>query len=104
VIASVRGTLADTGPGWCIIEAGGVGYLIHVSAQTAASLPERGGTVHLRTRQVVREDAITLYGFSDPDELRLFDLVIGVSGVGPRLAIALLSGLRPATLVRAIRD
>lgn len=104
MIASVRGTLAELGAGWCVVEAGGVGYLVHVSAHTAAALPARGAEIHLRTRQVVREDAITLYGFSDADELRLFDLVIGVSGVGPRLAIALLSGLKPAALARAIRE
>jgi Holliday junction DNA helicase RuvA len=104
VIASLRGTLAETGAGTCVIEAGGVGYLVHVSTHTAAELPERGRPVHLRTRQIVREDAVLLFGFSDPEELRLFDLLIGVNGVGPRLAIALLSGLRPAMLVRALRD
>ena len=104
MIASLRGTLAETGPGWCVVEAGGVGYLVHVSAYTAAALPERGREVFLRTRQVVREDAVTLFGFGDADELRLFDLVIGVSGVGPRLAIALLSGLKPEALARAIRE
>jgi Holliday junction DNA helicase RuvA len=104
VIASLRGTLAESGAGTCVIEAGGVGYLVHVSTHTAADLPERGRPVHLRTRQIVREDAVLLFGFSDAEELRLFDLLIAVSGVGPRLALALLSGLRPAALVRALRD
>ena len=64
---------------------------------------EAGEPVFLRTRQVVREDAVTLFGFADPEELRLFDLLIAVSGVGPKLALALLSGLKPHALARAIR-
>jgi len=103
MIASLRGTLTEKGVGTCVIDAGGVGYLVQVSSHTLAALPERGAPVTLRTRQVVREDSIQLFGFSDPEELRLFDLLIGVSGVGPRLALALLSGLQPAAVARAIR-
>ena len=58
----------------------------------------------LRTRQIVREDAVQLFGFGDAEELELFDLMIGVSGVGPKLALAVLSGLRPPALRRAIRE
>ena len=104
MIASVRGTLLEHGEGWCVIEAGGVGYHVHVSTHTLASLPPSGQEVRLRTRQVVREDALMLFGFAEPDELRLFDLLIGVSGVGPKLALAALSGLKPAALAKAIRD
>jgi Holliday junction DNA helicase RuvA len=104
VIASVRGTLLERGDGWCVVEAGGVGYHLHVSTHTLASLPPAGEEVRLRTRQVVREDAHLLFGFAESDELRLFDLLIGVSGVGPKLALAVLSGLKPAALARAIRD
>jgi holliday junction DNA helicase RuvA len=103
VIASLRGTLVEKGPGTCVIEAGGVGYQVLVSTHTLAALPERGAAAFLRTRQIVREDSLQLFGFSDADELRLFDLLIGVSGVGPRLALALLSGMAPAAVVRAIR-
>lgn len=103
MIASLRGTLTEKGSGTCVIEAGGVGYLLQVSSHTLSALPERGAPAFLRTRQVVREDSVQLFGFSDPEELRLFDLLIAVSGVGPRLALALLSGLQPAALVRAIR-
>jgi Holliday junction DNA helicase RuvA len=103
MIASVRGTLTEKGLGTCIVEAGGVGYLLQVSSHTLATLPERGSSVALRTRQIVREDSIQLFGFSDPQELKLFDLLIGVSGVGPRLALALLSGMQPAAVVRAIK-
>lgn len=104
MIASVRGTLLERGEGWCVIEAAGVGYHVHVSSHTLASLPAAGQEVRLRTRQVVREDALMLFGFAESDELRLFDLLIGVSGVGPKLALAALSGLKPAALARAIRD
>ncbi len=103
MIASLRGTLSEKGAGVCVIEAGGVGYLVQVSAHTAAALPAAGEPLYLRTRQIVREDTVQLFGFADPEELRLFDLMIGVSGVGPRLALAVLSGIRPAALVRAIR-
>ena len=103
MIASIRGALTEKSAGICVVEAGGVGYLVQISSHTLGALPERGATVFLRTRQVVREDSIQLFGFSDAEELKLFDLLIGVSGVGPRLALALLSGLQPAAVVRAIR-
>ena len=104
MIASLRGTLTEKNPGGCIVETGGVGYLVSVSSHTAGALPAVGQPVFLLTRQVVREDAVALYGFAEKDELRLFDLLIGVTGIGPRLALAVLSGLRPDSLVRAIRS
>jgi len=104
VIASLRGVLLERGDGACVLEAGGVGYHVHVSTHTLAALPPVGQEARLRTRQVVREDALLLFGFAGADELRLFDLLIGVSGVGPKLALAALSGLEPAMLARAIRD
>jgi Holliday junction DNA helicase RuvA len=104
MIASLRGTLLEKSPDGCIVECAGVGYLVHVSTHTARALPDRGTPVALRTRQIVREDALLLFGFLEADELRLFDLLIGVSGVGPKLALAVLSGLRPAALARAIRE
>lgn len=104
MIASLRGTLVERGDGFCVIEAAGVGYLVQVSTATLVGLPEPGGEVRLHTRHIVREDAQLLFGFSDPDELRLFDLLIAVNGVGPRIAIAVLSGLTPAQFARAVRD
>lgn len=104
MIASLRGRLAELGNGQCVVEAGGVGYLVSVSTFTAGALPAAGGEVFLRVRQVVREDALLLFGFSGAEELRLFDLLVSVSGVGPKLAMAVLSGLRPEALARAIRD
>jgi len=104
MIASLRGTLLEKSAGACVVEAGGVGYLVHVSSHTESGLPSAGQSVHLRTRQIVREDAVQLFGFADGEELELFDLMIAVSGVGPRLALAVLSGLRPEALRRAIRE
>ncbi|MEO5618576.1 MAG: Holliday junction branch migration protein RuvA [Candidatus Eisenbacteria bacterium] len=104
MIASLRGRLAELGAGQCVIEAGGVGYLVSVSTFTAGALPAVGAEAFLRVRQVVREDALLLFGFSGAEEQRLFDLLVSVSGVGPKLALAVLSGLRPEALARAIHD
>jgi Holliday junction DNA helicase RuvA len=104
MIASLRGTLLEKDAASCVVECAGVGYLVSVSTHTARTLPKPGEDVFLRTRQVVREDAVQLFGFAEPEEQRLFDLLIGVSGVGPRLGLAVLSGLRPSALARAIRD
>ena len=104
MIASLRGTLLEKHGGACVVECGGVGYQVSVSSYTLAGLPERGAPVFLRTRQVVREDAHLLFGFTDPYELELFDHMIGVSGVGPKLALAVLSGLEPVALARAIKN
>ena len=104
MIAHVRGTLLEFGDGTAIVEAAGVGYELHVSAATRAALPAPGSEVRLHTRHIVREAAQMLFGFADRDELKLFDLLIGVNGVGPRIAIAVLSGLAPAALARAVRD
>ncbi|MCC6650536.1 MAG: Holliday junction branch migration protein RuvA [Candidatus Eisenbacteria bacterium] len=104
MIASIRGILLERADSSCIVEAAGVGYLVQVSAQTLAELPAQGAEVRLLTRHIVREDAQLLFGFTGADELRLFDLLIGVSGVGPKIALAALSGLQPAALARAIRD
>ncbi len=104
MIASLRGTLVGKEGGQCVIEAAGVGYLVQVSTHTAAALPERDGPVFLHTHQVVREDALMLFGFAALEERRMFELLITVSGIGPRVALAVLSGLPPAALARAIRD
>ena len=104
MIASLRGTLLEKSALSCVIEAGGVGYLVQVSTHTAQALPARGGDVLIRTRQIVREDALQLFGFSDPEELKLFDLLLTVGGVGPRVALGVLSGMKPVQLARAIRE
>ncbi|MEQ1834196.1 MAG: Holliday junction branch migration protein RuvA [Candidatus Eisenbacteria bacterium] len=104
MIAHIRGTLLERGDGFCVVEAAGVGYMVQVSTSTLAVLPALGDEVKLNTRHIVREDAQLLFGFAERDELRLFDLLIGVNGVGPRIALAVLSGLAPANFARAVRD
>ncbi|NOT34977.1 MAG: Holliday junction branch migration protein RuvA [Candidatus Eisenbacteria bacterium] len=104
MIASLRGRLLEHAGGSCVIEASGVGYLVQVSSQTARTLPDPGAEVFLLTHQVVREDALLLFGFAAADERKLFELLITVSGVGPKVALAVLSGLAPAVLARAIRE
>ncbi len=104
MIASVRGTLLELGDGTVIVESAGVGYELHISMATRAALPSPGHEVRLHTRHIVREDAQLLFGFTERDELRLFDLLIGVNGVGPRIAIAVLSGMAPGQFARAVRD
>jgi len=102
MIRSLCGTLAAAGPEGALVEVGGVGLLVHVSAHTLDALPPAGTTVRLETHLVVREDALDLYGFAGPAERELFEAFIGVSGVGPRLALSLCGLDRPAALRGAI--
>jgi holliday junction DNA helicase RuvA len=102
VIRSVRGTLRGAGPDGALVEVGGVGLLLHVSAQTLSDLPAPGEVVRLDTHLAVREDALDLYGFSRPGERELFEAFIAVSGVGPRLALSLCGLDRPDGLRHAI--
>lgn len=104
MIASIRGTLIERGEGYVVVEAGGVGYQVNVTTGTLVSLPAVGEEVRLHTRHIVREDAQLLFGFAERDDLKLFDLLIAVNGVGPRIAIAVLSGLSPVRFAAAVRD
>ena len=102
MIASLRGTLLEKTSGACVLEAGGVGYLVQVSSHTAAGLPAPGQPVFLRTRQIVREDALQLFGFADVVERDLFERMISVTGIGPRLAVGILSGATASRVRDAI--
>ena len=102
MIARLSGTLLDKAADTVIVDVSGVGYLVHLSLQSMARLPPEGARVELRTHTHVREDALQLYGFAGEDEERLFHLLIGVSGVGPRLALNVLSGMAAAELAEAI--
>ncbi|EYT63656.1 ATP-dependent DNA helicase RuvA [Dietzia sp. UCD-THP] len=101
MIASIRGTVAEIGLDRCVVEAGGVGVLVHATPAALAGL-RRGAEGTLHTELVVREDSLTLYGFDSVDARRLFSTVQTVSGVGPRLALAILATLEPDQLVRAL--
>jgi Holliday junction DNA helicase RuvA len=102
VIARLAGALLEKRGDVAVVDVGGVGYLVHLSLQSMARLPAEGGEVRLRTYTHVREDALQLFGFATEDEERLFHLLIAVSGVGPRLAQTILSGMPAAELAEAI--
>lgn len=103
MIAHLRGTLIAKQPGQAIVEAAGVGYDVAITIPTYTALPPAGGEVRLHIHTQVREDLIALFGFLERDEKRLFEKLIGVTGVGPKLAITLLSGLATDRVVTAIR-
>ncbi len=105
MIAAVRGTLALRDPEGIVIDtAGGTAYLVEVPLSVFERLPAAGSPVQLYTELVIREDAWSLYGFDGLIERAVFRRLMGASGVGPRLALAILSALGPERTVRAIRD
>lgn len=104
MIAYVSGTLARKAPTEAVVEAGGLGYLVHIPASSFERLPEVGRPVKLITHYHVRDDAHQLYGFATEAERALFRTLIGVSGVGPRLGLAALSALPPEALRDAILE
>ena len=103
MIAHLRGRLLSKTPGQAIVECGGVGYDVSISVPTFSALPAEGAEVSLFINTQVREDAIALFGFLQRDEKRLFERLITVSGIGPKLGITVLSGLPAASLVASIR-
>lgn len=102
MIASLRGVLARKSPSSLIVEVGGVGYEVFFSPTGLHRLPEEGEDIFLHIRTNVREDAIDLYGFLEVKEKEMFVLLTGVSGIGPKVAINILSGMSPADLANAI--
>lgn len=101
MIASVRGTVLTVRLDAAVIEVGGVGMLVHATPTTLAGL-RPGASAQLATSLVVREDSLTLFGFADDDEREVFEVVQTVSGVGPRLALAMLAVHSPDGLRRAV--
>ena len=104
MIARLRGTLVDKRPGQVTLEVGGVGYKVLIPLSTYYELDGEGATVSLRIHTHVREDALSLFGFLTEIEEVLFQRLISVAGVGPSLALKVLSGLEPPDLVDAIRQ
>ncbi len=102
MIAQIRGQLIQKNPGWVIVEANGVGYQVHVSLTTFYDLPEIEQPVRVFTYTHVREDALQLYGFSTALEKELFQILISVSGIGPKLALNILSGIAAPLLIASI--
>jgi Holliday junction DNA helicase RuvA len=103
MIAHLRGRLLTKDPNRAVVEAAGVGYELAISVPTYSELPNAGAEVALHVHTHVREDAIALFGFLRTDEKRLFERLIAVSGIGPKLAITILSGMSAEFLVAAIR-
>lgn len=91
MISQLRGTLVEATMSMAVVDVQGVGFELGISGSTAAQLPAPGGELRLFTRMQVREDAMTLFGFASKDERTMFDRLVAVSGVGPRLALAVLS-------------
>jgi holliday junction DNA helicase RuvA len=102
VIASVRGEVLSRMGGEVVIEAAGVGYKLAVSSETLSAVPGAGEQARLFTHLVLRDDGINLYGFSTQSERELFLMLIGVQSVGPKVALAVLSGGTPRELLNAI--
>ena len=103
MIAFLRGQLLENTGDSVVVEVAGIGYQVLVSGATLGALPATGSVAQLHIHShFVKDEPIRLYGFADADERRLFETLIGVQGVGPRVALAILAGLPPEELVRAI--
>jgi Holliday junction DNA helicase RuvA len=102
MIAQLTGTLTYKSPHMLIVDVKGVGYAVSVSLTTFSTLPDEGNSITLMIHTHVREDQLVLYGFMTTDEKRLFAHLISVSGVGPKVALGILSGIPPEQLAGAI--
>lgn len=102
MIAFLEGRVTDKRGGHAVIDVHGVGYDVQVPASTLTKLPPIGTTARLHTRMVVRDDSMVLFGFATPDERELYDLLVTVTGVGPKAALSFLSALPTDALRRAI--
>jgi Holliday junction DNA helicase RuvA len=102
VIAHLRGKILDKHPNRIVVDVNGVGYDVAVPLSTFYGLGEPGAEIALRVHTHVREDALLLYGFATALEQDLFERLIGIGGIGPKVALAVLSGIEPLELVRAI--
>lgn len=102
MIASLRGRVESLGSDWAIIDIGGIGFRVYMPTSTLSTLGTAGKEVKLHTHLHVREDNLTLYGFASDEELELFNTLMDVSGIGPRLALAMLSAMSAGQLVTAI--
>ena len=104
MIATLHGVLTEKNPSRLVVDIGGVGYEVNVPLSTFYALGEMGAEVDLRIHTHVRQETLSLFGFATRLEVDLFERLITISGVGPRLALAVLSGLEPPDLLRAIQN
>ena len=103
MIAYLKGTLIHKTPGRVVVETGGVGYAVAVPVSSFTRMGEIGGTVELLVHTHMSDDALALYGFASQDEKDMFLKLIGISGIGPKLALNVLSGIAPDDLAEAVR-
>jgi Holliday junction DNA helicase RuvA len=103
MIAQLRGTLVEKGIEHVLVDVGGVGFRVAVSLNTLAALPAVGQTAQLHTQLIVRDDSLSLVGFASVEERAAFDLVTSVQGIGPKLAMSILSTLEAGELAAAVR-
>src|SRR5689334_6479722 len=104
MIAHIRGMLLEKHPNQLVVDVGGVGYDVTIPVSTFSAVGDAGTEVKLRVHTHVREDAIALFGFASAEEKTIFEKLISVSGIGPKLAITVLSGIPTGDLVQAIRQ
>jgi Holliday junction DNA helicase RuvA len=104
MISRLTGRIVEKSPQVVVLDVGGVGYRVHVPLSTYTALPPEGADATLRTHTHVREDALSLFGFCTPDELALFERLIEIAGIGPKLGLAILSGLPAGDLIAAIAE
>ncbi len=104
MIGFLRGRILDKQPPWLLLDVNGVGYEIEASMNTFYKLPEVGAELGLHTHFVVREDAQLLYGFADQQEKQLFRSLIKVNGVGPKMALGILSGISAEAFIRTVHN
>jgi Holliday junction DNA helicase RuvA len=102
MIAQLKGTVARSTAAFVVLDVNGVGYRVNVPVTVLETLPEPGGELTLVTHMIVREDDISLYGFRDDIELRVFEMLLSVTGIGPKVALGLLSALPAGDLAQAI--
>ncbi len=102
MIASLHGTLESLGSNWAIINVNGIGLQVYMPTSTLSTLGTIGREAHLHTHLILREDSVALYGFASTEELELFQILLGVSGIGPKLALAMLSAMSVEQVSMAI--
>ncbi len=102
MIAGIKGIIEAVGPNWVIVDTGSVSFQVFVPTSTLSEMGERGREARLHTHLHVREDNLTLYGFGSPGELTLFETLITVKGIGPKLGLAMLSAMEVEQLTMAI--
>lgn len=104
MIAGVRGSIREYGPGWIIVDTGGLEYRVFVPIEDPSRMGKLGEAIHLKTVLEVREDALELYGFARDDQMDLFKILISVPRVGTKVALRILTALEPGEIVAAIEN